>query len=563
MDAVPRSWLIGCQPDCDLVVNQPTVSGYHCRLSRDGLGYILRDLSSTNGTFVNGRRITAELETRISESDVVTLGQAIPMPWPDRGSAPGPAAGHSADREPKVLAFRGRTLVLGRDPECDVVIDAQTASGRHARLVQSGGRFEIEDLGSTNGTFVNGLRVNGRAPVAPGDRITLGLAGEPYIFRVEAPEAAAQAMQASHQTVAHAPTPGPSPDLSGLVASPAPSTAFASGDQEHTDLAVLAGQSWFEQWSTLAQRGLDGSLSPASFWARRAAAALALPVILALVVVLWDLLDRSPAPLAWPQFASVLAAKIGFGMVLALLFTGIISFLPELLFERPAYLRGRSYGLSPSAYLAAKLAGFLPLVLLQVAVFQAITYPALGLKGPVFAVFAVLALTAANGVVVALMLADWRWRVFPAALVLSVVWAGLMLAVPAMQAAEPMRSFARYLSSLTPIRWAFEALLVLESDQRPTWIPDSQATTPESEKLGEADQNRISPEPGKPIDLAEASFHAASERMGPFADILALGAMLLTLLGWGYALLCLPLGGASAEIDSPAARRRIEARAAK
>ena len=75
-----RSWVIGSDPGCDLVVAAPSVSGRHCRLSRTEEGYTLEDLGSTNGTFVNGQRVGSR--ARVSPADRVTLGQNVPMPWP-------------------------------------------------------------------------------------------------------------------------------------------------------------------------------------------------------------------------------------------------------------------------------------------------------------------------------------------------------------------------------------------------------------------------------------------------------------------------------------------------
>src|SRR4051794_4444138 len=70
---MPRTWLIGCGPDCHLVVNRPLVASHHCRLARHADGVVvLEDLGSPGGTFVNGRRITGA--TRVTPGDVVMLG---------------------------------------------------------------------------------------------------------------------------------------------------------------------------------------------------------------------------------------------------------------------------------------------------------------------------------------------------------------------------------------------------------------------------------------------------------------------------------------------------------
>jgi hypothetical protein len=63
---------------------------------------------------------------------------------------------------------------LGRDITNDIVINDPEVSRHHCRLTQGGGGFTLEDLGSTNGTFVNGQRLTGARPLTPGDMIGLG-----------------------------------------------------------------------------------------------------------------------------------------------------------------------------------------------------------------------------------------------------------------------------------------------------------------------------------------------------------------------------------------------------
>ena len=64
-------------------------------------------------------------------------------------------------------------LLVGRSAECDVRLADDSVSRRHARLVFRDGTWVIQDLGSTNGTIVNGQRV-GRCRLQPGDRVWLG-----------------------------------------------------------------------------------------------------------------------------------------------------------------------------------------------------------------------------------------------------------------------------------------------------------------------------------------------------------------------------------------------------
>lgn len=66
------------------------------------------------------------------------------------------------------------SLTLGRDPGTDIVINDPQVSRQHARITRQGGLMVIEDLGSTNGTFVNGMRLTGPHTLTSGDVIGLG-----------------------------------------------------------------------------------------------------------------------------------------------------------------------------------------------------------------------------------------------------------------------------------------------------------------------------------------------------------------------------------------------------
>lgn len=72
--------------------------------------------------------------------------------------------------------------VIGRLPECDIQINSNMVSRKHARIVCTGERLTIEDLGSGNGTFINATKVEVPSPLKNNDRIKLG----PIMFRIEA-----------------------------------------------------------------------------------------------------------------------------------------------------------------------------------------------------------------------------------------------------------------------------------------------------------------------------------------------------------------------------------------
>jgi pSer/pThr/pTyr-binding forkhead associated (FHA) protein len=63
---------LGRQPDNDIVVDEPSVSRRHALITRDGVGYTLRDLGSTNGTFVNQQKVTSDYS--LNHGDAIRLG---------------------------------------------------------------------------------------------------------------------------------------------------------------------------------------------------------------------------------------------------------------------------------------------------------------------------------------------------------------------------------------------------------------------------------------------------------------------------------------------------------
>jgi pSer/pThr/pTyr-binding forkhead associated (FHA) protein len=67
-------------------------------------------------------------------------------------------------------------FVIGRSPQSDLELRDMSVSWRHAELRRSAGEWALVDLGSTNGTRVNGWQAGPGFPVRPGDRVTFGAA---------------------------------------------------------------------------------------------------------------------------------------------------------------------------------------------------------------------------------------------------------------------------------------------------------------------------------------------------------------------------------------------------
>lgn len=97
-----------------------------------------------------------------------------------------PARSEPAPSGPRTLvvtegSLKGTTITLGqapiligRAPECTLVLDDDYASGRHARVSLQQGAWMVEDLGSTNGTFMGRNRVQSAVPLPPGSPVRIG-----------------------------------------------------------------------------------------------------------------------------------------------------------------------------------------------------------------------------------------------------------------------------------------------------------------------------------------------------------------------------------------------------
>lgn len=133
-------------------------------------------------------------------------------------------------------SLEGDQLVIGRDSASNIAINDAEVSRKHARLNFQGGKYVIEDLGSTNGTFVNGQRLIGPVVLKSGDVISLG---EQIVLLYESLSTDAGATMISHKAPARtavgahpvsapAPVPAPAPAYAAPVAPAAPAARPAN-----------------------------------------------------------------------------------------------------------------------------------------------------------------------------------------------------------------------------------------------------------------------------------------------------------------------------------------------
>jgi hypothetical protein len=72
------------------------------------------------------------------------------------------------------VTLDARPILIGRADDSTLVLDDDYASTRHARIAMQGDEWYVEDLGSTNGTYVNGMRLAAPVVLRPGDHLQVG-----------------------------------------------------------------------------------------------------------------------------------------------------------------------------------------------------------------------------------------------------------------------------------------------------------------------------------------------------------------------------------------------------
>jgi pSer/pThr/pTyr-binding forkhead associated (FHA) protein len=158
--------VVGRADEADVRIDDERVSRRHLEVRRAGGSWHVRDLGSSNGTFLDSRAVT-ELELR----GAITLSLADA----DEGVPLGLAADEEAGAVTVVPTGReGRVLRIGRARDNDLVLDDAKVSRYHAELVtHTDGPSEIRDCGSANGIVVAGRRVE-HATVDVGTLVEIG-----------------------------------------------------------------------------------------------------------------------------------------------------------------------------------------------------------------------------------------------------------------------------------------------------------------------------------------------------------------------------------------------------
>jgi pSer/pThr/pTyr-binding forkhead associated (FHA) protein len=228
---------LGATPDNEVSIPVDGVSRQHATITEEGDGYWIEDARSKNGTWINGERATTR--QKLNHLDVITLGRFAEFVFLTRGAEAatvipvsvrvrlewlnGPAAGTFVD------VAQGETI-LGRADSCGIVVDNGAISRAHVRITHSGDRVAIEDLGSANGTAVDGRPLSASRTLESGAEVELG--GERR-FRIHIEGGAAAAPQS-----ASGPAAGPTQDMEWMTR-----LVWSESDLEAVRAGLLAGRS--------------------------------------------------------------------------------------------------------------------------------------------------------------------------------------------------------------------------------------------------------------------------------------------------------------------------------
>ena len=176
------SLMVGSNSSCDVMVSNKRVSRNHCQViysNSDDLKLI--DLESTNGTFLNGIKLKPGVPYNLNLKDQVQLagvsGIIISIGSESTES-------RNLDNQKNILElFKNKDIItVGRDSSCDLRINDNRISRKHASIKKlSNDKFLLKDLGSLNGIYVNGSKVNGTKTISKEDNIFISK----YLLKID------------------------------------------------------------------------------------------------------------------------------------------------------------------------------------------------------------------------------------------------------------------------------------------------------------------------------------------------------------------------------------------
>lgn len=168
---------IGRAPGNDIVLDGDDIADRHARVVKEALGPVISPVGNAD-VYINGRRVTDRtpvnvgdvlgvhrIQIRVQPTDASETRDAVP----DEEAEAGPTRVRPAVRDYYLRGVSGDTFgrvfpltmrtVVGRGEDCEIVLPVDEVSRRHASIEITPDGVQVTDLGSSNGTFVNGKRL--------------------------------------------------------------------------------------------------------------------------------------------------------------------------------------------------------------------------------------------------------------------------------------------------------------------------------------------------------------------------------------------------------------------
>ncbi len=193
VNLVRQEYTVGRAEDNDVRLTERNVSRHHAKLERSSDGWLLTDLESYTGCYVDEQRISGQVSLghdtrlRVGDYDILLYDDAqesiadrdamtVPAPLPSEpgGALPDRFVVLEGPHEGAEYPLGDRRLLIGRGEECDIALNDTSVSRVHADIERDdSGRYKIGDLGSSNGVRVNGMEVQSTT-LYSGDIVELG-----------------------------------------------------------------------------------------------------------------------------------------------------------------------------------------------------------------------------------------------------------------------------------------------------------------------------------------------------------------------------------------------------
>ena len=160
-------WVIGRDSSVDVRIESNKISRHHLQLMYESNKWVVKDLNSSNGTFKNGKPIqelviSDQLSLNLGAPEGQEISLSVTTGLKRKVVRDVPAELYSKIDPNKRISLTARTRI-GRDPNNNIPVGDLSVSRSHAEITQNqSGGFDLVDLDSSSGTFLNGQRIKRR-----------------------------------------------------------------------------------------------------------------------------------------------------------------------------------------------------------------------------------------------------------------------------------------------------------------------------------------------------------------------------------------------------------------